>query len=1177
MAKEVYYNENRGDYYVRKKGTKNLGKFWTECPYPETAKKIINNLATSYTNALNSAEWIAEGEAKQAFLSASDIIVTFFASKGASKESLFGDLSNMKDEYKGLITGSPFIMFNYLSEHIPESLGGDFIKEVEAKESDSESTKSLEELVKTYHRVKKVENTYKLYSTAKDLVKLKKGMNLEKQLAEKVKEVGKLDNNKKIKDLSKKLEEQIGKDDNTINKFKDKAAKKGQEFISEYFAIWAPAVVTVMYNPKYNGIDWDELTEKNPVKAKRLKGEIKERIIFEARCNMFAAKIMGWLSSLGILLLKLGMTCTNILDKVLYGILGLLIVHSAQSISNGVKAAYGEYLKENKKENVDISWKKIISLGLEVMKDNLLDLQKYVGASRMYFTFPYQTKGYNPEQDINYIIIEKEIDAPGVFAGMKAFLTEDSLNSLAVQLDNTTLLSSKNLDAISSTVTDKSISLDYSKVLKQSFEVSAKLEIKNGSTTYIGVVEQIGNFYQEQMEEEQDIEFVAFYNFKEQGNEKMGEILDKIFNENPTKVSTNVLEYESDDERIVRRLKPKIQNIILPTKGKRLNKYLDNLDKHFGEDYAKNIIQEETIIVVANKNDMTPSVYAVESIEVIDKEAKKIDLDLNKLNISYKRVLNDLNNMRFINNDWVGSTLAKKKDYNYIIFSKDILSRDPLKIIQGREYNFFHPAIDLIIGSGKFNNNKKVKNKSKKESSSSIPKEESIDIKLWTGLGLVNRVKEPSKQEEIKARRIYINDKQIGSKLERVFVREGIFDYLFGIQEYAENIELDNDKVLEVRYKYRSNNIFKQYANLSIKYRCKHNKEDEWHYTEWNKLLIQKFADLDYGIDIPDKGEIVPGTDSGNEFKLEDIKAEAIEVDEVKSKGRGKIKINGQYLKAEGLKVIEPEIKIEKVYKVRKGDTLWKIAKDFLGQGSRWQELKKEDGSFYTKKEAKKLQVGTKVLIPKEIRNKYLERCKNCKYPSIEEVTNYIYKKMKKNQLSEDAKYIRSKLRLLKDRKWKEITDINNFIEVGKGYYRWYELVKNDGNWDYKGELKKNYKEQTCELGSEMLYGYQIWSNIHYGYIGRSLGLTKEELLAGASVVTARKGLDNVKDDYWRKKFKEIGDANFHVNLDDANEQKSIEIGFEIWKNYGLNVKEESIFNIIYKQESNLNKKTCSR
>jgi len=32
-----------------------------------------------------------------------------------------------------------------------------------------------------------------------------------------------------------------------------------------------PAVVTVMYNPKYNGIDWDELTEENTVKAKRLK------------------------------------------------------------------------------------------------------------------------------------------------------------------------------------------------------------------------------------------------------------------------------------------------------------------------------------------------------------------------------------------------------------------------------------------------------------------------------------------------------------------------------------------------------------------------------------------------------------------------------------------------------------------------------------------------------------------------------------------------------------------------------------------------------------------------------------------------------------------------------------------------------------------------------------------
>jgi hypothetical protein len=410
LAKIVYYYNEK--YYVREDWQrKEEGKPWGECPYPETATDAIDNLATSYTNALNHAHWIAEGEAKQAFLSASDIIVTFFASKDASKKSLFGDLSSMKGSWKELIKGSPLVLFDYLSEHVPDSLDGKFVSEVEAKEREAINTQTSQRFMETYHEVQKGKNSYKLYSTIKELIELKKGLTVEKQLAEKVKETGKADDNIRVKNLGEKLEKEIAKNNNRIDRLKEGVKDKGQEFISEYFAIWAPAVVTVMYEPKYRGIDWDKLIEEDPVRAKQLKKEIEERIIFEARCNIFAAKIMGWLSVLGIILLKSGVTCKNGLQKLICGLIGLLIIHSAQSISNGVKAAYGEYLKEEQ-ENADISWQKIISLGLEVTKENLLDLKKYVGASKIYFTLPYQTKGYNPKNDINYIIAEKEIDAP---------------------------------------------------------------------------------------------------------------------------------------------------------------------------------------------------------------------------------------------------------------------------------------------------------------------------------------------------------------------------------------------------------------------------------------------------------------------------------------------------------------------------------------------------------------------------------------------------------------------------------------------------------------------------------------------------------------------------------------------------------------------------------------------
>lgn len=54
----------------------------------------------------------------------------------------------------------------------------------------------------------------------------------------------------------------------------------------------------------------------------------------------------------------------------------------------------------------------------------------------------------------------------------------------------------------------------------------------------------------------------------------------------------------------------------------------------------------------------------------------------------------------------------------------------------------------------------------------------------------------------------------------------------------------------------------------------------------------------------------------------------------------------------------------DSIYKMKAGDTLWDIAEDKLGSGSRWTELKKKDGSAFTKQKAPRLQIGTSVYLP---------------------------------------------------------------------------------------------------------------------------------------------------------------------------------------------------------------------
>jgi hypothetical protein len=53
----------------------------------------------------------------------------------------------------------------------------------------------------------------------------------------------------------------------------------------------------------------------------------------------------------------------------------------------------------------------------------------------------------------------------------------------------------------------------------------------------------------------------------------------------------------------------------------------------------------------------------------------------------------------------------------------------------------------------------------------------------------------------------------------------------------------------------------------------------------------------------------------------------------------------------------------DSIHKIQAGDTLWGIAEAKLGNGSRWTELQKKDGSAFTNQEAHHLRVGTEIYL----------------------------------------------------------------------------------------------------------------------------------------------------------------------------------------------------------------------
>jgi len=71
----------------------------------------------------------------------------------------------------------------------------------------------------------------------------------------------------------------------------------------------------------------------------------------------------------------------------------------------------------------------------------------------------------------------------------------------------------------------------------------------------------------------------------------------------------------------------------------------------------------------------------------------------------------------------------------------------------------------------------------------------------------------------------------------------------------------------------------------------------------------------------------------------------------------------------------------------------------------------------------------------------------------------------------------------------------------------WTLLVRENGAWDHKKYIREtfkpadpNAKEQHWHHYKGFVYFYDIWSNLHYGYVGKACGFTESELLDGAGL-----------------------------------------------------------------------------
>jgi len=114
------------------------------------------------------------------------------------------------------------------------------------------------------------------------------------------------------------------------------------------------------------------------------------------------------------------------------------------------------------------------------------------------------------------------------------------------------------------------------------------------------------------------------------------------------------------------------------------------------------------------------------------------------------------------------------------------------------------------------------------------------------------------------------------------------------------------------------------------------------------------------------------------------------------------------------------------------------------------------------------------------------------------------------------------------------------------------------GQWDYKKEIGEKFgNSQTiafCSIGhtEKVIFYYDIWANIHYGYVGKAGAFSDEALLSGAAL--------------------EQSVAHPGQTQDDPSDQASIKMGIELYKQEGDSVTETGVLMQLYIHQRELNK-----
>lgn len=114
-------------------------------------------------------------------------------------------------------------------------------------------------------------------------------------------------------------------------------------------------------------------------------------------------------------------------------------------------------------------------------------------------------------------------------------------------------------------------------------------------------------------------------------------------------------------------------------------------------------------------------------------------------------------------------------------------------------------------------------------------------------------------------------------------------------------------------------------------------------------------------------------------------------------------------------------------------------------------------------------------------------------------------------------------------------------------FMAWTQLVGQNGPWDHKPIIARIFTpavesgEQHWHRYHGYVYFYDVWSNVHYGYVGRACGFSESELLDGA-------GLEQIGSDLARLRLPKLKSGTGGLRrFDGRSDRVAVELGIHLY------------------------------